>query len=66
MPRAQRPWRAPANPFPMAKGYPVRPETDPHPECHNCGSDRLTAAAHGPVRCRDCGHLQVEDPFAVP
>jgi hypothetical protein len=50
----------------MAKGYPVRPETAPQPECHDCGSLRLTKGMHGPRKCLDCGALLVDDPFAMP
>lgn len=50
----------------MAKGYPVRPETAPQPECHDCGSLRLTKGLHGPRKCLDCGAMMVDDPFAMP
>lgn len=50
----------------MAKGYPVRPETAPRPECHECGSDRLTKDDHGLRKCLDCGATLVADPFAAP
>lgn len=49
----------------MAKGYPVRPETAPAPECHECGSQRLSKGMHGPRRCLDCDTMQSTDPFDV-
>ena len=50
----------------MAKGYPIRPETAQKPECHDCGSLRLTKGVHGPRKCLDCGAMVVDDPFASP
>lgn len=50
----------------MAKGYPVRPETSPQPECHECGSLRLSRERLGARKCLDCGATLVADPFAVP
>ena len=47
----------------MAKGYPVRPETAPRPECHECGSQRLSQGEHGMRRCLDCNAQVVADPF---
>ena len=45
----------------MAKGYPVRPETQLLPECRQCGSGRFRD--EGPtLRCEDCGSRQL-DPF---
>ena len=50
----------------MAKGYPVRPEAVVQPECHECGSLRLTKGVHGPRKCLDCDAMLVDDPFATP
>ena len=53
---------------PMAKGYPVRPEGVAKPECHHCGSLRLSKLdpQHpGQQRCLDCGAMLLEDPFAI-
>lgn len=49
----------------MAKGYPVKPESADVPECHECGSQRLSALEHGLRRCLDCHAPLVADPFAA-
>ena len=51
------------NPYPMAKGYPIRPEAPDAPECHECGSLRLGQDNHGVRKCLDCGAKLVADPF---
>ena len=47
----------------MAKGYPVRPESADVPECHECGSQRLSKDDHGVRQCLDCNARLVADPF---
>ena len=47
----------------MAKGYPVRPESADVPECHECGSQRLSKGKHGVRQCLDCQAKMVADPF---
>ena len=47
----------------MAKGYPIRPETDVIPECAACGSSQFHEGARG-LRCDDCGAV-LREPFAL-